>query len=355
MAYTPFSTGSIYNGSPLNALYGKTLWSNMQHSAQNRLKKFALTYYPTAHSTIGSATTVPPSYDTTLQGMSGTLWDGEKPDPNTVGLQFSSSPVEPICLPPISWPLSAHANTIKINMNLRVDLADVDVYAYARIGQAYYPASVSDNSLVLDGEIQFYPRIKDSDSFVTVGTSTATNTDSTYIQLEIGLGGAQGFKDTAVHNTSMDPIVGRSCELFIAFQSREGDKVIVTDQPVIASLNNNGSLIGTDIEWDSFQDFLAGLGEVTITGGDFSGLNNWHTWAVFDTTVDIGGTLQASQSKRQIIQHRPSNTQDITGSFVNHVISPPILDIEPFHSGSEYDYYHCGKVTLYSVFVEEEF
>ena len=349
MTYRPidldYIDGNGFDGQPLASAFGQQLTENAQWLLDNRLKRRIISYDQVARY-VETISDPVPTDETTLTGFKSlTGQSSGYLDPDTIGLTFSTPANDVLCLPPIPWVLSSHANSIKITLSMRALEAPVEVFVFARSqGGAFFgtpPRNVT--YLDDDGVIQFSSEITSSSQYVEVGTSTNAYSIFNPVQVEIPIN-IPSSRDRSVASIGEDP---GPISIYICFHSTQGALDYVGK---IAFGGNQAE--GTLIEEGTYTyDSLAISPATKYNPGSF------HRWIQMETTVPgLGPTITPRYTEpfKHVIQLRPGDLSDPTSADkAKYVCFPPLRPDSLWSEDTNMNIYYCGIAQLASIAIQE--
>lgn len=338
--------GSYVDGQSLPSALTHRLVHNAQWLLNNRLKKHTVNYDGSGYST--SISDVNAGITDNNLGYTTTIGKSKVKDPNTIGLQFSTGPAEPLCIPPILWPLSARAGQIQLTLAMAALNASVEVWVYGRIGSRIFGTSLTgagylDNS----GIWQFNDDAKASSAYVEVTTSLPTNKLYSPVRLTLDVGRAPvSDNDYGKHS---DEDGSELLELYVCFHSKQGslDFAAKADGSNVALGGYEGATLQCRSIDKTYQDLqIAGFNPCTF-----------HRWV--DTTNIIDGISGDREDNtgivtlRHVLQARPADFSDTSNGGAVFVVHPPLPALAGINQDTTMAFYECGVARLGSITIEE--
>ena len=350
MTYKPIDLDYIvadgFDEQPFASAWGKQLGENADYTLQKRLKRRVISYDQVARYT-ETISDPPPSDETTVTGFKSlTGLSSGYLDPDTIGLTFSTPPNDVICLPPVLWPLSSHANSIKITLSMRALQAPVEVFAFATTtGGAFFgtqPSAVT--YLDADGVIQFSSEATASDQYVSVGTSSNAYSIFNPVQVEVPIRIPRPVDNgLARFGEDRGPI-----RIFICFHSTQGSLDYV-GKLAAAGRQADGTLME---EGTYTYDSLACVPATKYNPGSF------HRWIQMETVVPgLSPTLAPTYTDpfKHVIQLRPGDLSDPQGTDkAKYVCWPPLRPDSLWSENASMNIYECGVAQIASITIEEQ-
>jgi hypothetical protein len=346
------TTGGTYkDGQPLPSALTKRLVNNADHCLNNRLKTTVLSY-----GTFGYTTTFS-NFD---RGLTANLLDmparyggAFQRDPNSKGLQFSTPPTNPICIPPVLFPLSSRANKLKFTIAMNASEAPVEVYVFAKLGDRFFnPPPAQVGYIDDDGIFQYNEDIKASDSYVEVGTATPAGTRQFHpVTCSIDIGRTRAADiDYGKHNSSDDSF---PLEIFFCFHSTEGslDYTAKNDSTNFPLGGYGGALV-------SIREIDGTYTDLAQTAGSYNNPGTYHRWIKMTSRLDslplTNDFLPALRQYRHIVQLRPRNAANLSSGGAVFAIYPPLdAALSGFEEDTDIQVYNCGVASIGSITIQE--
>ena len=338
--------GDGFDGQPLASAFGQQLTENAQWLLDNRLKRRIISYDQVGRfgDEISGA---PPSDSTNVDGFKALTGQtaGYK-DPDTIGLTFSTPPNDILCLPPIPWALSSHANQLKITLSMRALEAPVEVFVFATSQDGAFYGQVPRNITYLDenGVTQFSSNATSSDQYVEVGTTANAFSIFNPVQAEIPINiPSPRDRGLADLGETQGPI-----NIYVCFHSTQGDLDYVGK---IAAAGSQAE--GTLIEEGTYTyDSLAITPATKYNPGSF------HRWLQLETVVPgLSPTLTPRYTEpfKHIIQLRPGDLDDPTSAdTAKYVCFPPLRPDSLWSEDTNINIYKCGIAQIASITIQEK-
>lgn len=342
-----YADANYADGQSLPSALAHRLVHNGQWLLNNRLKKYAINYDGSGYTGLFSEAQT--GITSNLKGYSNLIGKSKTTDANTQGLQFSTGPAEPLCIPPIMWPLSARAGRIRFTLAMAALSAPVEVYVFGRLGSRIFGAPLEGAGFVDDDGIwQFHEDVKTSDQYVEVTTSLPTNKMYSPVQLTLDVGRAPVSDIDWGKHGSEDP--GTPLELYICFHSKQG------------SLDFSAKTDPRTSPLGGFEGGTVQIRELDGTYRDFQISDNVNP-CTFHRWIDITNIIDGISSEREdntgiaplrhVLQIRPADFSDITTGGAVFVIHPPLAALAGFRQDSNLNFYECGIARLGSITIEE--
>ena len=341
-----YADSNYTDGQSLPSALAHRLVHNGQWLLNNRLKKYAINYDGSGITT--KFTDVQAGITSGNKGYVTPIGKSTIAEPNAIGLQFSTGPAEPLCLPPIMWPLSARAGQIRFTLAMAALNASVEVFVFGRLGSRIFGSTLEGSGYLDDDGIwQFNDDVKTSDQYVEVTTSLPTNKLYSPVQVTLDVGRAPVSDIDWGKHGSEDP--GTPLELYICFHSKQGslDKTVKAD--------------GTNVPLGGFEGATVQCREIDLTYQDLqtAGFNpcTYHRW------LDISNVIDGISSDREdntgiaplrhVLQARPADFSDTSVGGAVFVIHPPLAALAGFTQEASLALYECGVARLGSITIEE--
>lgn len=340
IAYKPISrdepVGITGVNNSMPAALGRRVADNSQFLLQERLPKTAIAFNGAATNTNLAGN--PDASD--LAGYYGRVGGGSTiQDPNTIGLQFSTHPGNPLIVPiPFQW--TGLGNTIRVF----ISLACTDTVS---IGASYF-----------NGEATFPNIVPDLDRNTYLGSGFFNQADLGSAAIDIG--------DTATFGTAGVSYVMLDIKPpnFPAGQFEDRKDTFVSEAAtkngiILLTISSHlGSSAGTE----TINDILAD-GYLIQMGANFAkyapaGTENpgkFHKVA----KLTIKNSPNTTETYHHVIQYRPADINDPWGASVlgQFAIHPPIyrpyLDNSNVEIGDTFELFDITKITLFGVSVQE--
>ena len=338
--------GDGFDGQPLASAFGQQLTENAQWLLDNRLKRRLISYDQVGRfSDLVSG--APPSDNTGLAGFKAqTGQTAGYIDPDTIGLTFSTPPNDILCLPPIPWALSSHANKITITLSMRALEAPVEVYVFAtkRGGGFLGPPPRSVTFLDGDGITQFSSNATSSDQYVEVGTSTNAYSVFNPVQVDIPID-IPSPRDHGVGDFGEEP---GPINIYVCFHSTQG------------SLDYVGKFAagGNQAEGTLMEDGTYTYDSLAITPATKYNPGSFHRWIQLETVVPgLSPTLTPRYTEpfKHVIQLRPGDLSDPTSADkAKYVCFPPLRPDSLWSEDSNINIYKCGIAQVASIMIQEK-
>lgn len=346
------TTGQTYkDGQPLSSALTKRLVNNADHCLNNRLKTTVISYGTFGYSS--DFTAITRGFTANLLDMPARYGGAFQRDPNSKGLQFSTPPTNPICIPPVLFPLSARANKLKFTIAMNASEAPVEVYVFAKLGNRFFNAPVSEVGYVdNDGIWQFNEDVKASDSYVEVGTATPTGLRQFHpvtcsIPVERA---AVSDVDYGKHGSEDSDEV---LEIFFCFHSTIGslDYTAKNDSTNFPLGGYGGALV-------SIREIDGTYTDLAQTAGSYNNPGTYHRWIQMTSELDSlpteDGFLQALRPYRHIVQLRPRNPANLSSGGAVFAIYPPLdAALSGFEEATDINVYDCGIASIGSITIQE--
>ena len=338
--------GDGFDEQPLASAFGQQLTENAQWLLDNRLKRRIISYDQVGRFDVGISE-APPSDNTGVDGFKAlTGQSAGYIDPDTIGLTFSTPPNDILCLPPIPWALSSHANSLKITLSMRALEATVEVYVFATTLDGAFFGQPPRNVTYLDedGVTQFSSNATSSDQYVKVGTTANAFSIFNPVQAEIPINiPSPRDRGLAELGETQGPI-----NIYICFHSTQGDLDYVGK---IAAAGSQAE--GTLIEEGTYTyDSLAITPATKYNPGSF------HRWLQLETVVPgLSPTLtpRFTEPFKHIIQLRPGDLDDPTSlDKAKYVCFPPLRPDSLWSEDTNINIYKCGIAQIASITIQEK-
>jgi hypothetical protein len=338
--------GDGFDGQPLASAFGQQLTENAQWLLDNRLKRRIISYDQVGRFDV-DISGAPPSNNTGVDGFKALTGQAAGYiDPDTIGLTFSTPPNDILCLPPIPWALSSHANKITITLSMRALEAPVEVYVFATTPEGAFFGSPPRNVTFLDadGVTQFSSNATSSDQYVEVGTTANAFSIFNPVQVDIPID-IPLVKDRALADLgeTQGPI-----NIYVCFHSTQGSLDYVGK---FAAAGNQAD--GTLLEEGTYTyNSLAIAPATKYNPGSF------HRWIQFETTVPgLSPTLTPRYTDpfKHVIQLRPGDLSDPTSAdTAKYVCFPPLRPDSLWSESTNINIYKCGIAQVASITIQEK-
>jgi hypothetical protein len=346
------TTGGTYkDGQPLSSALAKRLVNNADHCLNNRLKTTVLSYGTFGYT--ADSATITKGQTANLLDMPARFGGAFQRDPNSKGLQFSTPPTSPICIPPVLFPLSARANKLKFTIAMNASEAPVEVYVFARLGDRFFNQPISQAGYVDDdGIFQFSDETKATDSYVEVGTATPTGTRQ-FHPVQVSLPVARAAISDVDYGKHSSSDASTPLEIFFCFKS------------TIGSLDYTGKSDSSNFPLGGYGGTLVSIREIdgtytdlAQTAGSYNNPGTYHRWIKMTSRLDslplTNDFLPALRQYRHIVQLRPRNPANLSSGGAVFAIYPPLPSaLSGFEEDTDIGVYHCGVASVGSITIQE--
>jgi hypothetical protein len=346
------TTGQTYkDGQPLSSALTKRLVNNADHCLNNRLKTTVLSYGTFGFTT--DSTSVSRGLTGNLIGMGVDFGGTVQRDPNTKGLQFSTPPTNPICIPPVLFPLSARANKLQFTIAMNASEAPVEVYVFARLGNRFFNAPTSEVGYIdEDGIWQFNEDVKASDSYVEVGTATPTGARQFHpVQISLPVErAAVSDIDYGKHGSEDSDEV---LEIFFCFHSTEGsaDYTAKNDSANYPLGGYGGATV-------AIREVDGTYADLAQTVGSYNNPGTYHRWIrmtnLIDGLANSTNDRPAIKQRRHVVQLLPRDRTNLSSGGAIFAIYPPLdAALSGFEEDTDIQVYKCGVASIGSITIQE--
>ena len=346
------TTGQAYkDGQPLSSALAKRLVNNADHCLNNRLKTTVLSYGTFGYTT--SSTVVERGLTANLAGMFTDFGGAVQRDPNSKGLQFSTAPTGPICIPPVLFPLSARANKLQFTIAMNASEAPVEVYVFAKLGDRFFNPPPSEVGFVDDdGIFQFTDEVKATDSYVEVGTATPTGA-RLFHPVKISLPVERAAVSDIDYGKHSSADTDSPLQIFFCFKSTLGslDYTGKSDSSNFPLGGYGGAMV-------SIREIDGTYTDLAQTAGSYNNPGTYHRWIKMTSRLDslplTNDFLPALRQYRHIVQLRPREAANLSSGGAVFAIYPPLPSaLSGFEEDTDIGVYNCGVATVGSITIQE--